>query len=147
MSRFLAHSAVYPVFLRESAQGWEILLHRRRNTGWMDGRWDTAGSGHVDAGETAREACARECAEELGVRVSADDLAFVRLSHRLIPGGAYYDIYFQVLAFDGEPAICEPEKSSALAWFPVDGLPDGLIDCRRADIAAILAGEPYGEVR
>lgn len=146
MPRFLSHSAVYPIILREGAQGTEILLHRRRNTGWMDGRWDTAGSGHVDAGETASEACVRECAEELGIGVLPEHVAFAHLTHRLIAAGAYYDLYFRVLAWEGEPSICEPEKSSALAWFPLDALPEDLIDDRRRGIRQALAGAFYSEV-
>lgn len=46
-----------------------ILLHRRKNTGYEDGKWDIAGSGHVDEDETAQTAVIRECQEELGIEV------------------------------------------------------------------------------
>ena len=54
------YSAVFPILLREGANGQEVLLHLRQNTGYMDGCWDFAGSGHVDENETARQAVARE---------------------------------------------------------------------------------------
>ena len=49
-----SYSAVFPILLRDGPAGREVLLHLRQNTGYQDGTWDIAGSGHVDAGETAR---------------------------------------------------------------------------------------------
>ena len=66
---YRSYSAVFPILLREGANGQEVLLHLRQNTGYMDGCWDFAGSGHVDENETARQAVARECLEELGITV------------------------------------------------------------------------------
>ena len=62
---YRSYSAVFPILLREGANGQEVLLHLRQNTGYMDGCWDFAGSGHVDENETARQAVTRECLEEL----------------------------------------------------------------------------------
>ena len=56
-------SAVFPIILRREGGRTQILLHLRQNTGYMDGCWDFAGSGHVDENETARQAVARECLE------------------------------------------------------------------------------------
>lgn len=67
---YRSYSAVFPILLREGANGQEVLLHLRQNTGYMDGCWDFAGSGHVDENETARQAVARECLEELGITVN-----------------------------------------------------------------------------
>ncbi|WP_321004600.1 NUDIX domain-containing protein [Eisenbergiella porci] len=33
----------------------------------MDGSWDFAGNGQVDENESAKQAVARECQEELGI--------------------------------------------------------------------------------
>lgn len=137
-------SAVFPVLLKTSGGVTQILLHRRQNTGYADGKWDIAGSGHVDAVETARMAAVRECHEELGITVTGD-LAFAHLSHRFCPDRVYYDIYFLVGAYDGTPAIMEPEKASALAWFDVHALPEDTIPCRREDIQSILRQIPYSE--
>ena len=75
---YRSYSAVFPILLREGANGQEVLLHLRQNTGYMDGCWDFAGSGHVDENETARQAVARECLEELGITVNPADMEFVR---------------------------------------------------------------------
>ena len=57
---YRSYSAVFPILLREGANGQEVLLHLRQNTGYMDGCWDFAGSGHVDENETARQAVTRK---------------------------------------------------------------------------------------
>ena len=143
---FRAYSAVFPVFLRTCGGRRQVLLHRRQNTGYMDGLWDIAGSGHVDAGETATQALIREAMEELGVELRSEDVSFVHLSHRL-GKRTYYDIYFLVRAWIGTPEIREPEKCSALSWFDVDALPEDMIDVRRADLLHCLRGEAYSEKR
>ena len=83
---YRSYSAVFPILLREGANGREVLLHLRQNTGYMDGCWDFAGSGHVDENETARQAVARECLEELGITVDPADAEFVHLCHRVAGG-------------------------------------------------------------
>lgn len=45
-----------------------MLLLRRRAGRYLGGLWDVPG-GSVEAGETSREAAARECFEECGLRV------------------------------------------------------------------------------
>ena len=127
---FKSLSAIFPLILRKNGDSSEILLHRRQNTGYQDGKWDIAGSGHVDEGETAQMAVVRECREELGIEVDIKDLTFAHLSHRF-SNRVYYDIYFVVRQYAGTPVIAEPEKCSALAWFPMDQLPGDMIDCRR----------------
>ena len=141
---FRAHSAVFPVLLRMCDGRRQVLLHRRQNTGYMDGLWDIAGSGHVDAGETATQALIREAMEELGVVLRPEDVSFAHLSHRL-GTRTYYDLYFLVRAWIGTPRICEPEKCSALAWFDVDMLPEDLIGIRRTDLLHCMRGEVYSE--
>ena len=140
-------SAVFPVILREKDGKTEVLLHQRANTGYMDGMWDTAGSGHVDQGETATQAVVRECGEELGIRVKAEDLTFAHLSHNVatVRDDTYYNMYFFVQRFEGEPGIREPQKCSGMAWFDVEHLPENMIAVRRTDVLHCLRGEPYSE--
>ena len=67
---------------------------------YMDGKWDFAGSGHVDENETATQAVIREAKEEMGILVSVNDVKFAHLSHRIGKNGnrTYYDIYFFIKA-------------------------------------------------
>lgn len=146
MEHFRSYSAVFPILLRTRDGRRQILLHRRENTGFMDGKWDFAGSGHVDEGETARMAVARECKEELGIGVAVRDVQFRHLSHRASASGrTYYDIYFEVLRYDGVPEIREPQKSSGLCWFELDSLPPDMIPVRREALRQALCGCPYSE--
>jgi 8-oxo-dGTP pyrophosphatase MutT (NUDIX family) len=160
--KFKSYSAVFPLIFQTDGDTAKILLHRRQNTGYQDGKWDFAGSGHVDEGETAREATMRECKEELGIDVAAADLVFVHLSHRLPekepPDGplldkiirpekrTYYDIYFEVKKYTGVPSVMEPEKCSEMAWFDTKDLPSDMIDCRKAALRAYKDGVYYGEI-
>jgi ADP-ribose pyrophosphatase YjhB (NUDIX family) len=111
----------------------------------MDGKWDIAASGHVDGGEHPKSAAVRECREEIGVGVREDDLTFFHLSHRLSKKD-YYDIYFLVKDYSGEPSVMEPEKASELKWFALDALPFDMIGCRRQALAAYGEGQIYSEV-
>ncbi len=148
MAHYKTLSAIFPIIIKQSGNTRQVLLHRRANTGYMDGKWDFAGSGHVDEGESATQAVVRECREEVGIHVQAADIQFAHLSHRLgLNGGrTYYDIYFYVNSYDGAPTINEPEKCSALEWFDVNALPEDMIDFRRQILLDCLNGVTYSEV-
>ena len=127
-----SYSAIFPILLREGPAGREVLLHLRQNTGYQDGTWDIAGSGHVDAGETARQALVRESREELLLSAEPEDAVFAHL-------------YFFLPRYRGEPAIGEPEKCAELRWFSVDALPENMPPTRRDALLHALRGEPYSE--
>ena len=125
---YRSYSAVFPILLREGANGREVLLHLRQNTGYMDGCWDFAGSGHVDENETARQAVAR-CH-----RVAGGD------------GRTYYDLCFVIRKYDGMPAVMEPDKNAGLRWFPTEALPENISTAVEVMLRPCLRGQPYSEV-
>ena len=47
--RYKTASAVMLLLLRERNGRQEILLQKRRNTGYADGMWDCGAAGHVEA--------------------------------------------------------------------------------------------------
>lgn len=144
---YQTYSAIFPIILRENNGETEVLLHQRKNTGYMDSMWDFAGSGHVDENETASDAVVRECHEELGIYLSKENVHFVHLTHRLGMHGSrtYYDMYFVVSHFQGTPIIAEPHKCSSLAWFSTNHLPDDMVPpCRKA-FQCYIDGIPYSE--
>jgi len=145
---FKSLSAIFPIILQEKDDTIQILLHRRKNTGYQDGKWDIAASGHVDEGETAKMAVVRECAEELGIDVKIKDLSFVHLSHRVsnTGGRTYYDIYFVVNKYHGIPKVIEPDKCSELRWFKIDDLPNEIIDIRKIALDNYRNDIQYSEV-
>mgnify|MGYP000398856097 CR=1 FL=1 len=135
---YRSYSAVFPILLREGANGQEVLLHLRQNTGYMDGCWDFAGSGHVDENETARQAVARECLEELGITVNPADMEFVHLCHRVAGGDGrtYYDLCFIIRKYNGTPAG-ENRRTSLVPH----GGPSGKYQyCRGGHAAPLSAG-------
>jgi len=142
---FKSFSAVFPIILKNGGMTTQILLHRRQNTGYQDGRWDLAASGHVEENETAQSALIRECKEEIGIAVKVEDITFAHLSHRLSKEKTYYDMYFIVDSYNGTPSIMEPNKCSELEWFPIDALPIDIIECRKQDIQNYLNKILYSE--
>ena len=144
---FKAFSAVFPIIIKSNEAGKKILLHRRQNTGYQDGKLDIAASGHVDKNETAIEAAVRECREELGINVNTVDLTFVHLQHRFSTDRIYYDIYFTVNNFQGKPSIMEPHKCSELIWCCFNNLPNDIINCRKIVLQEYAAKNYYSELK
>ena len=61
-------------------RGNEILLGKRCNTGWQDGKWGLFGGG-VDGAETVRQAAVREAYEELGIAIDIEHLKVIHVLH------------------------------------------------------------------
>lgn len=118
----------------------QVLLQCRANTGYMDGHWVAGAAGHVEAGESAREAAVREAREELGVRIASEDLELITVMQRRNGDAAIeqrVDWFWTVRRWDGEPAIQEPHKASALEWFPRTDLPEPMPDYERRVVRGI----------
>jgi 8-oxo-dGTP diphosphatase len=124
-------------------QGGRILLLRRRDTGYEDGKYSVV-AGHMDGAETAREAICREAREEAGIELAPDDLAFAQVVHRA-DRGERVSFFFAASRWRGEVRNREPHKASELRWFPLDQLPDPMVPYVRQAIARWRAGELYGE--
>ncbi|MQA27629.1 MAG: NUDIX domain-containing protein [Micromonosporaceae bacterium] len=92
-----------------------VLACERANPAEVRGMWEFPG-GKVDPGETEREALARECMEELGVRIEVSRRvgADVLLSH----GGAVLKVYLARLV-EGVPY---PHEHSDLRWLDMSQL-------------------------
>lgn len=106
----------------------EVLLQLRQGTGYMDGCWSTAAAGHVEPGEAAQAAAAREAGEELGIHIDPAQLQPLCTVHRKQQAGSYVDFFFRTSQWDGVPRLMEPERTAQLRWFPVDALPDNLVE-------------------
>lgn len=145
---FKSYSAVMPVIINKKESKTQILLLRRKDTGYEDDKWDMSGSGHVDEGETAKMAVVREAKEELGININIDDLSFAHLAHRVSSygGRTYYDMYFLVEKFEGIPKIMEPNKASELKWFDLEDLPSDIMNIRKVVIDNIKNNIIYSEL-
>jgi 8-oxo-dGTP diphosphatase len=110
-----------------------VLLTRRINTGWADGQLGIPG-GHLEPGETARQAAAREIAEELGVSIDIKRLKFFA-SVNLLTNHDYILYEFAVeLKPEEQPTILEPDRISELVWCNPKQLPDDVPSSFRAII-------------
>ncbi len=143
--RFKVIPAVYVVFGR----GGKVLLLKRANTGYMDGMYSLP-AGHLDGDETALGAALRESEEEVGLRLSADDLHLVHTMHRQVDendrhGHERIDMFFNAIDWTGEPVNAEPHKCSELRWVSIAELPENMIPEVKYALEKIAAGEPYSD--
>ena len=87
--RFLTRSAVILMLIRNTDKGEEILLQKRKNTGYMDGYYDLSASGHVEKDESMTSALIREAKEEIGIDIMSEDIEFVTMMHTKTPEKRY----------------------------------------------------------
>lgn len=139
------HTVIPAVYLLLERDG-KVLLMRRANTGYRDGYYSLP-AGHLDGGEPARVAAARELAEEAGVIADPSTLEMVHVIHRQAEEGDHerIDFFFRVPGFTGEPKIAEPHKCDDLTWLAIDDLPDKTIPLVRKVLAEIKDGNVYSE--
>jgi 8-oxo-dGTP diphosphatase len=135
--------AAYVVFLRRSDAGREVLLLRRANTGYMDDHWAVV-AGHVEPGESCVDAAVREAREEVGVTLTPEDLTPLCTQHRTDgsdrPIEQRVDFFFVARRWVGEPVRSEPDKASALAWWPLAALPEPAVPHERPVLRHLAAG-------
>jgi 8-oxo-dGTP pyrophosphatase MutT (NUDIX family) len=121
-----------------------VLLTQRRDTNPLfDGLWHLP-SGKLEAGESVVVAAAREAEEEVGVLVDPADLEHVHTIHVNGSGSeSRLGIFFATPRWLGEPDNREPEKCSAVQWFPMNALPDRLIAYPAAGIRGYRDGVTF----
>ena len=120
--RFKLIGAVHLFLIREG----RVLLARRCNTGYEDGRYGVP-AGHLDGGEEVRAAAAREAREELGITVAPADLTVAGVMHRRAPGGERVDFFLTAGRWSGEIVNAEPHKCDDLRWCALAALPKGMV--------------------
>ena len=116
--RFKAIPAVYLILIKNK----QILLLRRKNTGYEDGNYSFI-AGHVDENEGPTCAVLREAQEEAGIKIDRDNLQLAHIMYRKNPEEERIDLFFITKMWDGEPKNMEPGKCDDLSWFPIDNIP------------------------
>ena len=138
--RFRPYAAVYLILVRDE----NVLLARRFNTGWNDGKYSLI-AGHLDGGESVTMAIIREAKEESDIELSSEDLQVVHTMHRNSEDREYVDFYLVAKKWKGEPKIMETDKCDELAWFPFNDLPTNIIPCVRDALLAYRKGVTFSE--
>jgi 8-oxo-dGTP diphosphatase len=137
MERHKLKVAVYVMLIK----GGSILLARRYQTGWMDGKY-TLPSGHLDPNEAVAGAAIRETQEEVGVTLAPEDIHIVHTMHRM---NIYIDFYFKADKWEGEPKNMELDKCDEVQWFPIDQLPENMVPSVRHAIEQYQKGVAFSE--
>lgn len=103
----------------------EILLQKRKNTGYMDGMYDNACSGHLEEKESVLEALIREAKEEIGIIIHKKDINLISVIHA--KNENYINFFFEVTSYDEIPVVMEKEKCEELRWFNIKDIPENII--------------------
>jgi len=122
----------------------KILLQRRFNTGYEDGKYSVV-AGHVDKGETFTKAIIREVKEEAGITLQAEDLSVVHVMNRNIQDNERIDVFFIAEKWTGNIENKEPNKCDDLSWFDLDDMPDNVIPYIKEAITCIKNKVIYSE--
>jgi len=122
----------------------KILLLRRFNTGYQDGKYSVV-AGHLDGNETFIQAMVREAKEEAGIKINPEDLEIVHIMHRRCPNEERIDFFIQAKSWTGEPTIIEPNKGDNLKWFDLDNLPKNIIPYVKQAIEYVRENVVYSE--
>jgi len=124
-------------------RGNKILLLRRFNTGYEDGKYSVI-AGHIEGNETARQTMVREAKEEAGIDIKMEDLELVHVMHRK-ENEERIDFFFTTKRWRGEPQIKEPQKCDNLSWFDLNNLPDNMVPYIKQAINCLLNHVVYSE--
>lgn len=103
----------------------KILLGKRKaNLGFNT--WGLPG-GKLEFGEEPKICAVRELEEETNLIVDYKYLLFKGFSNAVFDENTHYiTLIYEVLLYDGEPQIMEPDKCEKWEWFDINNLPDNL---------------------
>jgi 8-oxo-dGTP diphosphatase len=131
------------VLLFKSDKG--ILLQKRKNTGWNDGKWALPGGG-VDGSETIVHAAIREAKEELGITLKKDAIKVVHVLHKRNKDGTEsMNFFLEITQWEGEPCNLEPERCETIQWFESNNIPENSVDFLPTILKRIQNKVIYGE--
>ncbi|NEY83010.1 NUDIX domain-containing protein [Bacillus sp. 3H-10] len=112
--RFKVIPAVHIFLVKDN----QILLLRRYNTGYEDGKYSVL-AGHLDGDEDVISAAQREVLEEGGINVAYEDFKIVGVMHRKAKEERI-DFFLTANKWQGEVVNMEPNKCDELKWYHFD---------------------------
>jgi len=135
--RFQVVAAVHILLIKEN----QILLLRRYNTGYEDGKYSVL-AGHLDGDEDFISAAQREALEEGGIQIANEDLHVIGVMHRKAQEERI-DFFLTAEYWQGEIVNVEPNKCDELKWYSLDELPDNIIPYVRRAINNYKEGKAF----
>ncbi|MCI3919448.1 NUDIX domain-containing protein [Paenibacillus sp. TRM 82003] len=118
----ILYGSVHVLFYRDD----EVLLLKRQNTGFEDGKWSVV-AGRMDGNEEVIAAAIREAKEESGVIIHPEQISIVGIMHRKNTSSEWVDFFLKVESWENEIVNVEPEKCEELKWFNRDALPEDMV--------------------
>lgn len=108
-------------------KGNEILLMKRKNTGYEDGKYSLPG-GHLQANEEIRKALIREAKEEIGIDIKLKDIEFYKVLNRKVnKEQEYIDFVFKTNRWTGKITNKEIDKCEEIKWVDVNQIPENTL--------------------
>lgn len=109
-----------------------ILMTRRAPEKSFAGTWENSG-GAALAGETSRQAMARELFEETGIRARQEDFEYLRTARDKY---CFYDHYCLYCPVSLDQIVLQPGETDAVKWVSFEQIHEMI---RRKEICHIIA--------
>ncbi len=124
-------------------KGDQLLLGLRGKACFGAGTWALPG-GHLEFGEKLIDAAQREALEELGVKISANDMRLASIVDGIEPNGPHYIHFsFEVIDPSWQPRIMEPDSCDEWRYFDIHDLPDNFFPPHTDIVHNYLNGTLY----
>ena len=127
------------VFLMKGSD--EVLLLRRFNTGFEDGKYSVI-AGHIDGNEEVRAAAIREAREEAGVEIRPADIEVVGVMHRKSEDERV-GFFLAATRWHGDVVNAEPHRCDDMSWHSIHDLPDNMVPYVRRSLQNYLNSRFY----
>lgn len=106
----------------------KILLMKRKNTGYEDGKYSLPG-GHVEPNEEIRKALVREAQEEIGIHIDVQDVEFYKVMNRKVSTEQeYVDFIFKANHWTGNVTNEEKDKCEEIIWVNKEEIPENTLN-------------------
>lgn len=122
----------------------EVLLLRRINTPFGNHCYGLPG-GQIENGETASHTISRMSEAIIGLKFAPDDLQCVHVMHRKCNEPEFFAAVFKPQIWGGVPVNQLPEQYDDMDWFPLEQLPQEMVNAHRHAIQQIVQNIHYSE--
>lgn len=119
-----------------------IMLHQRK--GSLGKNYWGSGGGHLELGESLKEAALRELSEEAGSDVKVSNVRFLCVyNFTEMQPKHYVDVSFVADWVSGEPVNNAPKETTDWQWFDIEDLPSPLFPPLYKYLEALRTGQTF----